>query len=105
MAGTTAGALVTTTAGPIVSGPTASMSSLTGLITVRLTRVNFLLWKAQVIPNLTGAGLFGYLNGSVPAPPKTIVMGTGDAAHSAPNPEYKPGGGPTRPCSARSCPP
>ena len=83
-------AMAGTTAGAIVSGPTASMPSLAGLITVRLTRVNFLLWKAQVIPNLTGAGLFGYLDGSVPTPPKTIVVGTGDAAHSAPNPEYAP---------------
>ena len=88
--GPLAGALVTTTAGPIVSGPTASMLSLAGLITVRLTRANFLLRKVQVIPSLTGAGLFSYLDGSIPAPPKTIVQGTGDAAHSVPNPEYEP---------------
>lgn len=86
----TAGAIVNSTAGAIVSAPTVTMPSLAGLITVRLTRANFLLWKAQVVPNLTGAGLFGYLDGSVPAPPKTITEGTGDAAHSVPNPAYEP---------------
>ena len=90
MAGTTSGALVTTTAGPLISGHTATMPSLAGLITVRLTRANFLLWKAQVVPNLTGAGLFRYLDGSVPAPPKTITEGTGDVACSVLNPEYAP---------------
>uniref|UniRef100_A0A453R075 Uncharacterized protein n=1 Tax=Aegilops tauschii subsp. strangulata TaxID=200361 RepID=A0A453R075_AEGTS len=84
----TAGALTSAAAGSIASAPTISMPSLAGLITVRLTRANFHLWKAQVVPNLSGAGLFGYLDGSFPRPPQTVIEGTGDAAHQVPNPAY-----------------
>jgi hypothetical protein len=80
-------ALTTTTTGPLTPA-TPIMPSFAGLITVRLTRTNFLLWKAQVVPNLTGANLFGYLDGTITAPPEKIIEGTGDAAHQVPNPAY-----------------
>jgi hypothetical protein len=57
-------------------------------ITVRLDRNNFLLWKTQVIPNLSCNGYLGYLDGSCPAPPKLITTGTGNDAVTAPNPAY-----------------
>uniref|UniRef100_A0A2N9G6M9 Uncharacterized protein n=1 Tax=Fagus sylvatica TaxID=28930 RepID=A0A2N9G6M9_FAGSY len=38
------------------------------LITLKLTRENYLLWKAQIIPYLKGQHLYGFLDGSRPAP-------------------------------------
>ena len=57
-------------------------------ITVRLDRNNFLLWKTQVIPNLTGSGRLGYIDVTLPAPPKTIITGTGAEAKTDVNPDY-----------------
>jgi hypothetical protein len=82
------------TAGAIISSSTASiMSPLTratfaSAISVRLSRTNFLLWKSQVVPTLRGASLYGYLDGTLAAPSKTIVEGEGDAAQEVPNPAY-----------------
>jgi hypothetical protein len=33
-------------------------------VAVKLTKNNFTVWKAQVLPNLRGAQLQGYLDGS-----------------------------------------
>jgi hypothetical protein len=38
------------------------------LVTIKLTRENYLLWKAQIVPYLRGQHLFGFLDGSRPAP-------------------------------------
>ena len=57
-------------------------------IIVRLDRTNFLLWKTQVVPNISGQGYFGFLDGSCAAPPKTITTGTGDDAVTTTNPDY-----------------
>jgi hypothetical protein len=38
----------------------------------KLSRDNHLFWKAQVLPALRGAQVMGLLDGSNPAPPKTI---------------------------------
>jgi hypothetical protein len=43
--------------------------------TVKLNHDNFLLWKAQLIPYCRGQDLFGYIDGSIPKPPK-IISGT-----------------------------
>ena len=80
----------------LTTNSSASSSSVVGslptgesnTITVRLDRNNFLLWKTQVIPNLIGSGRFGYIDGSLPAPPKTITTGTGADAKIDANPEY-----------------
>jgi hypothetical protein len=50
-----AGPSDTTAAG---SGTTVTISSITNLITIRLTRDNFLLWKTQAAPALRAAHLF-----------------------------------------------
>ena len=57
-------------------------------ITIKLTRTNFLLWKAQVVPIVRGHQLFGYLDGSVHAPATMVAEGTGAEARQVPNPEY-----------------
>ncbi|KAJ0040318.1 hypothetical protein Pint_28354 [Pistacia integerrima] len=45
-------------------------------ITIKLTKDNYLLWRAQLIPYLRGQNLFGYLDGSIPCPPITIPSST-----------------------------
>lgn len=59
----------------------SSSSSLTGIAmatsmslppTEKLTRSNYLLWKAQVLPAIHGALLQGYLDGTARAPPREI---------------------------------
>ena len=70
------------------SSATVSVTSLTGMITMRLTRENFLLWKTQAAPALRSARLFGYVDGTIVAPSATISQGTGDAAVVIANPEY-----------------
>jgi hypothetical protein len=39
-------------------------------ISGKLTRENFLLWQTHVLPEIYGAQLFGYLDGSIEAPEK-----------------------------------
>ncbi|KAK1601065.1 hypothetical protein QYE76_016639 [Lolium multiflorum] len=70
------------------SAPVVSIHSIASLITIRLNRGNFLLWKTQAVPALHAAHLFGYVDGSIVAPPPTITEGTGDAARQAANPEF-----------------
>jgi hypothetical protein len=59
-----------------------------GAIKITLNRENFLLWKTQAVPALHAADLFGYVNGSIRAPPPTTTEGEGDAARQAANPDY-----------------
>jgi hypothetical protein len=41
---------------------------------VKLNHDNFLLWKAQLVPYFRGQDLFGYIDGSIPKPPKIISV-------------------------------
>ena len=43
-------------------------------VTEKLTRHNFSLWKAQVMPAIRGAQLEGFIDGTTPAPPKQIEV-------------------------------
>jgi hypothetical protein len=64
-------------------------SPLTVIVTEKLNRDNFLLWQAQVMPDICGAQLYEFLDGSTPAPEK--VLKTTDASGkevTLPNPEY-----------------
>lgn len=91
LADTTSGAIVSSSAG-LVSAPTVTVpaaATFSGLITVRLSRTNFRLWKTQVVPVLTGANVFGYLDGSIPAPSRMITEGAGDAARQVSNPAFQ----------------
>ncbi|KAF8665977.1 hypothetical protein HU200_054065 [Digitaria exilis] len=61
----------------LTSTMSSSSSPAPGLMLAapeKLTRDNFLLWQAQVMPALRGAQLVGYLDCSIPAPPKTVVV-------------------------------
>ena len=44
------------------------------LVTIKLNRDNYLLWKAQIIPYLRGQHLFGFLDSSRPAPLQTLIV-------------------------------
>ncbi|KAG5608587.1 hypothetical protein H5410_019868 [Solanum commersonii] len=48
---------------------------------VKLTSINFLLWKTQFLPMICGCGLNHYIDGSEPVPPRVL---DGDQ----PNPAY-----------------
>lgn len=56
---------------------------------VNLTKNNSTLWKVQVLPNIGGAQLQGYLDGSVVTPEEKINTKKGDEdSLGKPNPKY-----------------
>uniref|UniRef100_A0A2N9HWF7 Reverse transcriptase Ty1/copia-type domain-containing protein n=1 Tax=Fagus sylvatica TaxID=28930 RepID=A0A2N9HWF7_FAGSY len=55
------------------------------LVTIKLTRENYLLWKAQIVPYLRGQHLFGFLDGSRPAPSPFLD----GSSQSEPNPAHQ----------------
>ena len=59
------------------------------LVTIKLTRDNYLLWKAQIIPYLRGQHLFGFLDGSRPTPPQTPTVPAADISTPQPNADYQ----------------
>ncbi|CAN6209658.1 unnamed protein product [Urochloa humidicola] len=67
----------------------SSTSSLLGQsITKKLTKSNFVQWKAQVLPVLQGVQLEGYLDGSNVAPLAEIEVKEGDKMVKAVNPKH-----------------
>lgn len=64
-------------------------SKIATAVTCKLTRTNFLLWKAQVVPIHRGVKLFGYLDGTNAKPVEKITVGTRDATKQKDNPEYE----------------
>ena len=54
----------------------APTSALGHPVNEKLTRDNFLLWKAQVLPAIRGAQLTGFLDNSTPAPAKEVDVTT-----------------------------
>ncbi|WVZ57882.1 hypothetical protein U9M48_008217 [Paspalum notatum var. saurae] len=56
----------------MASSSSSSVAPALGpIVSEKLTRENYLLWKAQVLPAIRGAQLMQYLNGKTPAPPAT----------------------------------
>jgi hypothetical protein len=83
----TAGALSSSTAASVSAGIASSTSSPPA-ISVQLDAGNFMLWKGLILPNIAGAGLHGYIDGTEVAPAKTISQGEGDAKVEISNPAY-----------------
>jgi len=54
--------------------PHSSVISMPSVAIVKLNHDNFLLWKAQLVPYFRGQDLFGYIDGSIPKPPKIISV-------------------------------
>ena len=77
------------------SSPAMAMPSLASLghtITEKLTRDNFLVWKAQVLLHVRAAAMKGYLDGSIKEPAAVIVTEKENTGRKeiteAPNPEH-----------------
>ena len=55
-------------------------------VTEKLTRENYLLWQAQVLPDVRGARLMGFRDGKSMAPSPTI--GDNNGSEGTTNPDY-----------------
>jgi hypothetical protein len=62
--------------------------SLHNSITHKLTRDNYSLWKATIVPILKGHSLFGFVDGTIVCPSSTITTESDTGATTAPNPAY-----------------
>jgi hypothetical protein len=58
------------------------------VVTIRLTKANYLVWRAQLLPYLRSTKLLGFLDGTIPPPPKQIASSTEAGADLVSNPEY-----------------
>ncbi|KAA8519345.1 hypothetical protein F0562_013601 [Nyssa sinensis] len=67
-------------------------ANIQSLVTVKLTKDNYLLWKTQVVPYLRGQRIFGFVDGSNPPPPITIpnleTTTSSDTTAEIPNPKF-----------------
>jgi hypothetical protein len=71
------------------SSASSGGSSLNFVISEKLTRDNFLLWQTQVLPEIYGAQFFGYLDSSIEAPEKEVMIKDKDGVEmTIPNPDY-----------------
>ena len=50
----------------------SSVTPINSLVTVKLTKDNYLLWKTQIVPYLRGQRLFGFVDGTISCPSRTI---------------------------------
>lgn len=59
----------------MASSSTAAAPAILGqVVTEKLTKTNFVLWKAQVLAALRGAQLAGFLDDSIKPPSKMVVL-------------------------------
>ena len=57
----------------MAASSSAAPTNLSGQVTEKLTRTNYILWRTQVTPQLRGAGFYGYVDGSMPEPARLVV--------------------------------
>ena len=70
-----------------MSSSSSTVQASLGQVAEKLTRTNYVLWRAQVTPQLRGAGLFGYADGSMPEHVKILVTKYKDGKEEqTPNP-------------------
>ena len=66
--------------------------NIQSLVTIKLTKDNYLLWTAQVVPYLRGQRLYGYVDGTILPPPVYIpnleFASSKTAPKEIPNPKY-----------------
>uniref|UniRef100_A0A453QS86 Retrotransposon Copia-like N-terminal domain-containing protein n=1 Tax=Aegilops tauschii subsp. strangulata TaxID=200361 RepID=A0A453QS86_AEGTS len=73
-----------------MASSSASNPTLSGQVTERLTRTNYILWRAQITPQLRGAGFFGYVDRSMAEPAKVVVSKDKDGKEeTTPNPLHQ----------------
>jgi hypothetical protein len=70
------------------SNPISAPSNYSQFVTVKLTRDNYLLWQAQILPYLRCQRLHGYITGATPCPSQTLPAPEKDA-EPVPNPAYE----------------
>ena len=72
------------------SSPTTptSLTQVHHLITIKLTRDKYLLWKAHIVPYLKGQHLYGFLDGSRPAPLTVLTTNIDGTAQVIPNTKF-----------------
>uniref|UniRef100_A0A2N9EFQ8 Retrotransposon Copia-like N-terminal domain-containing protein n=1 Tax=Fagus sylvatica TaxID=28930 RepID=A0A2N9EFQ8_FAGSY len=73
---------------PSQNTSTHSLTPIQHLITIKLNRDNYLLWKAQIVPYLKGQHLFGFIDGSLPSPPSILSLPSTDVAQPLLNPAF-----------------
>uniref|UniRef100_A0A453B0Q6 Retrotransposon Copia-like N-terminal domain-containing protein n=1 Tax=Aegilops tauschii subsp. strangulata TaxID=200361 RepID=A0A453B0Q6_AEGTS len=70
-----------------MSSSGSSQIGLNHQVTEKLTRTNYVLWRVQITPQLRGAGVFGYADGSTPEPACSLPGKDKDGKDSTePNP-------------------
>lgn len=75
----------------VVVMATPSIASLGHTIAEKLTRENFLVWRAQVLPHVRAAGRMGYIDGSIEEPAAELVSEEVSGKKelvATPNPEH-----------------
>jgi hypothetical protein len=71
------------------SSSSAGGTSMNITISEKLTQDNYLLWQTQVLLEIYGAQLYGYLDGSIEAPAKETTIKDKDGVEmTITNPEY-----------------
>jgi hypothetical protein len=69
-----------------------ALRTITGghaVVSEKLIRDNYMLWKAQVLPTVRGAQLMGYLDGTLEVPSKTVEIEKSDKTkQTIPNEAY-----------------
>lgn len=70
-----------------MSSSGSSHPNLNQQVMEKLTHTNYVLWHAQIVPQLRGAGVFGYADGTTPEPARLLVTKDKDGKESStPNP-------------------
>jgi hypothetical protein len=73
----------------ISSSLAPAMMTLGPVVDEKLTRDNWIPWKAQFLPVIRGAQLMHYLNEKIVVPPEEITVLTDDKKEvKVPNPDY-----------------
>jgi len=71
--------------------PTATtpLPNLNTHVTLKLDRENYVSWRFLMSNYLEGQQLFGYIDGSLPCPPKFLTATTSDSSSSSINPAFQ----------------
>uniref|UniRef100_A0A2N9HPM9 Retrotransposon Copia-like N-terminal domain-containing protein n=1 Tax=Fagus sylvatica TaxID=28930 RepID=A0A2N9HPM9_FAGSY len=70
------------------SAAPTSFPQIQHLITIKLNCDNYLLWKAQIVPYLRGQHLYGFIDGTKPAPPPFLAVQASSTTAILPNLEF-----------------
>ena len=65
--------LVSTVHRSMSSSSSSTGQASLGQVAEKLTRTNYVLWRTQITPQLIGAGVFGYIDGSMAEPAEFVV--------------------------------